>query len=54
MANFLFTLGKGDVESATRWFQLAKVAHSKGHAVNIFLHEDGVPQSCIKNMAKSV
>ena len=42
MANFLFTLGKGDAESATRCFQLAKVAHSKGHSVNIFLHEDGV------------
>ncbi len=29
MANFLFTLGKGDVEAATRCFQFANVAHSK-------------------------
>ncbi len=42
MANFLFSLGKGDVETATRCFQFAKVAHSKGHTVNIFLYDDGV------------
>ncbi len=42
MANFLFTLGRGDVEAATRCFQLANVAHSKGHMVNIFFYEDGV------------
>jgi sulfur relay (sulfurtransferase) complex TusBCD TusD component (DsrE family) len=42
MANFLFTLGRGDVETATRCFQLASVAHSKGHRVNIFFYEDGV------------
>ena len=27
---------------ATRCFQLAKIAHSKGHLVNIFLLSDGV------------
>ena len=45
MANFLFTLKHDDVESATRCFQLAKIAHSKGHKVNIFLLDDGVLRS---------
>ncbi len=42
MANFLFVLSKDDTEPATRCFQLAKIAHSKGHNVNIFLVDGGV------------
>lgn len=42
MANFLFTLGRDDNEAATRCFQFAKIAHSKGHAVNLFLTDGGV------------
>ena len=42
MANFLFTLSKNDNEAATRCFQFAKVAHSKGHHVNMFFIDDGV------------
>lgn len=42
MANFLFVLSKDDNESATRCFQLAQIAHSKGHMVNVFLINDGV------------
>lgn len=42
MANFVFTLSKNDVEQATRCLQFAKVAHSKGHQVNLFLIDDGV------------
>lgn len=42
MANFLFTLSKSDLEAATRCFQFAKVAHSKGHTVNLFFYDDGV------------
>lgn len=42
MANFVFVLSKGDVEAATRCFQFAKVAHSKGHTVDLFFIGDGV------------
>ncbi len=42
MANFLFVLSKKDAESATRCFQIAKVAHSKGHKVDLFFIDDGV------------
>jgi tRNA 2-thiouridine synthesizing protein D len=42
MADFLFVLSKNDVDNATRCFQLSKIAHSKGHTVNIFFIEDGV------------
>lgn len=42
MANFLFVLSKDDFESATRCFQLSKIAHSKGHRVNLFFIGDGV------------
>jgi len=42
MANFLFTLGRDEVEAATRCFQFAKIAHSKGHNVNIFFTDGGV------------
>jgi hypothetical protein len=42
MANFLFVLSRDDNEAATRCFQFAKIAHSKGHKVNLFLIDDGV------------
>ncbi len=42
MANFLFVLSKNETEPATRCFQLAKIAHSKGHNVNLFLVDGGV------------
>lgn len=42
MANFLFVLRSSDNEKATRCFQFAKIAHSKGHLVNIFLIDGGV------------
>jgi sulfur relay (sulfurtransferase) complex TusBCD TusD component (DsrE family) len=42
MANFLFVLRSNDNEKATRCFQFAKIAHSKGHYVNIFLIDSGV------------
>lgn len=42
MANFLFVLSKDDNEAATRCFQFAKIAHTKGHGVNLFLIDAGV------------
>ena len=42
MANFLFILRSEDNEKATRCFQFAKIAHTKGHLVNIFLIDGGV------------
>ncbi len=42
MANFLFILRSDDNEKATRCFQFAKIAHTKGHLVNIFLIDGGV------------
>ncbi len=42
MANFLFVLSQDDNEKATRCFQFAKIAHSKGHDVNVFLIDSGV------------
>jgi len=42
MANFLFTLRSDDNEKATRCFQFSKIAHEKGHTVNIFLLDNGV------------
>ena len=42
MTDFLFVLSKDDNEKATRCFQFAKIAHSKGHAVNIFMIDGGV------------
>ena len=42
MANFLFTLSKDDNEAATRCFMLAKIAHSKGHHVDLFFLDGGV------------
>jgi len=42
MANFLFVLSRDDNESATRCFQFAKIAHSKGHKTDVFFIDDGV------------
>ena len=42
MASFLFILGKDDNGAATRCFQFAQIAHSKGHEVNLFFIDDGV------------
>ncbi|MGB5983861.1 MAG: DsrE family protein [Desulfobacterales bacterium] len=42
MANFLFVLSKDDNETATRCFQFARIAHEKGHAVNLFFIDGGV------------
>lgn len=42
MSNFLFILSKDDNEAATRCFQFSKVAHEKGHGVEIFLIDGGV------------
>ncbi len=42
MANFLFVLSKDDNEAATRCFQFAKIAHTKGHVVNLFFIDGGV------------
>ena len=42
MANFLFVLSRDDNEAATRCFQLAKIAHSKGHQTDLFFIDNGV------------
>jgi sulfur relay (sulfurtransferase) complex TusBCD TusD component (DsrE family) len=42
VANFLFVLAKNETEPAARCFQMAKIAHSKGHKVNLFLIDGGV------------
>lgn len=42
MANFLFVLSKDDNEAATRCFQFARIAHTKGHHVNLFFIDGGV------------
>lgn len=42
MASFLFVLSKNETENATRCFQMAKIAHSKGHTVNLFFLDGGV------------
>jgi len=42
MANFLFVLNRDNNEAATRCFQFAKIAHSKGHLTNVFLIDGGV------------
>ena len=42
VANFLFVLSQDDNEKATRCFQFAKIAHGKGHTVNLFFIDDGV------------
>ena len=42
MANFLFVLSRDDNQAATRCFQFAQIAHSKGHEINVFFIDDGV------------
>lgn len=42
MARFLFVLSRDNVEAATRCFQFAKIAHSKGHHADLFLIDAGV------------
>ena len=42
MAHFLFVLSRDDNEAATRCYQFAQIAHSKGHVVNLFLIDSGV------------
>jgi len=42
MANFLFVLSRDENDAATRCFQFAKIAHSQGHKVDIFLIDSGV------------
>ena len=42
MANFLFVLSRDDNEAATRCFQFAKIAHSKGHKTDVFFIDNGV------------
>jgi len=42
VANFLFVLSRDDNEAATRCFQFAKIAHSKGHQTDLFLIDGGV------------
>ena len=42
MANFLFVLSRDDNQAATRCFQLAQIAHSGGHDINLFFIDDGV------------
>jgi sulfur relay (sulfurtransferase) complex TusBCD TusD component (DsrE family) len=42
MANFLFVLSQDDNEAATRCFQFAQIAHSKGHKADLFFINDGV------------
>lgn len=40
--NFLFVLSQDDNEKATRCFQFAKIAHTKGHHVDLFFIDNGV------------
>lgn len=42
MTNFLFVLSQDDNEKATRCFQFAKIAHSKGYNTTLFLVDGGV------------
>ena len=42
MAKFLFILGEDSNEKATRCFQFAKIAHEKGHGVNLFFIDSAV------------
>lgn len=42
MSNFLFVLSHDDNEKAARCFQFAKIAHSKGHQVDLFFIDGGV------------
>ena len=42
MAKFLFVLSRDDIEAATRCFQFAQIAHSKGHKTHLFFIDNGV------------
>jgi len=42
MEKFLFVLSKDENEAATRCFQFSKIAHSKGHHVDLFFIDGGV------------
>ncbi|MGV7223486.1 MAG: DsrE family protein [Nitrospinales bacterium] len=42
MATITIYLKRGDVDAATRAFQMAKVAHSQGLQTSMFLSDDGV------------
>ena len=42
MAHFLFVLSRDDNEAATRCFQFAKMAHSKGHKTDVFFIDGAV------------
>ena len=42
MAKITIYLKRGDVDAATRAFQMAKVAHSQGHKTSLFMSDDGV------------
>ncbi|MGD9974005.1 MAG: DsrE family protein [Desulfatirhabdiaceae bacterium] len=42
MAKITVFLKTGDVDAATRAFQMAKVAHSQGHQTSLFMADDGV------------
>ena len=42
MATITVYLKRGDVDAATRAFQIAKVAHSQGHKTSVFMSDDGV------------
>jgi predicted peroxiredoxin len=42
MVKFLFVLSEDDNEAATRCFQFANIAQSKGHHVDLFFIDGGV------------
>ena len=42
MVNFLFVLSRNDNEAAARCFQCAKITHSEGYGVNVFMIVGGV------------
>ena len=42
MANFIFVLSRDDNEAATRCFQFAQIAHSKGQKTDLFFIDNGV------------
>jgi len=53
VANFLFVLSRNGNESATRCFQFAKIAHSKGHKTDLFFIDDGVTwANCERDLNK--
>ncbi len=49
MINFLFVLSKNENEAATRCFQFAKIAHAKGHHVDMFFIDGGVEWAVSRN-----